>query len=48
MTTDNAGQMLQEAHELNEKYNNCDLCRHMIADLIECIEKEYRRRVSGE
>lgn len=48
ITIDNAGQMLQEARELNKKYNNCDLCRHMLADLIECIEKEYRRRVSGE
>lgn len=40
--------LMQEAHQLNEKYNNCNLCRHMIADLIECIEKEYKRRVPGE
>jgi hypothetical protein len=37
------GLMLQEAHELNQKYD-CELCRHMVADLIECIEDEQRRR----
>lgn len=41
-----AEKMLQEAHELNSKYD-CDLCRYMLTDLIICIQ-EYRRRVSGE
>lgn len=47
-TQDNAADMLQEARELNKKYDDCNLCRHMIADLIECIEFERRRRGSGE
>lgn len=37
--------MMQQAHELNQKYD-CDLCRHMIADLIVCIEDEWKRRNS--
>ena len=43
MTEDNIDQILQEAREINQKYN-CDLCRHMVVDLIECIEEEYKRR----
>ncbi len=43
LTQDNASQMMQEAYELKHRYG-CSLCRHMIADLIECIEVEYRRR----
>lgn len=43
----NADQMMQEARELNQKYD-CDLCRHMLADLIVCIEDEYRRRDKSE
>ncbi len=46
LTQDNVGQMMQEAYALEHKYD-CSLCRHMIADLIECIEAEYRRREEG-
>lgn len=41
ITPHDPDQMLREAHELNRKYE-CELCRHMIADLIECIENEWR------
>ncbi|MGF7145315.1 hypothetical protein HNQ56_003756 [Anaerotaenia torta] len=33
--------MMQEAYTLEHKYD-CSLCRHMVADLIECIENERR------
>ena len=38
-------QMMQEAYALEHKYD-CSLCRHMIADLIECIENERRSEPS--
>jgi hypothetical protein len=41
LTLDNIGQMMQEAYALEHKYDG-GLCRHMIADLIECIENERR------
>ena len=39
--------MRQEAIELDRKYD-CELCRHMVADLIECIEEEWRLKNNGE
>ncbi len=44
-TVYNPDLMLHEARELNWKYD-CDLCRHITADLIICIENE--RRMQGD
>jgi hypothetical protein len=46
-TPDKVEQMLQEAYAISKKYD-CSLCRTMLAELIICIEEEYRRRDKGE
>jgi hypothetical protein len=43
----NADAMMQEVHAINQKYD-CKLCRHMLVDLIVCIQNEWKRRNQSE
>jgi hypothetical protein len=43
LTLENAGQMMQEVHEIEKKYP-FQLCRDILVGLVESIEEEYRKR----
>lgn len=43
MSESNIDTMMQEAHEISHKFN-CELCNNLMANLVTCIEEEWRRR----
>jgi hypothetical protein len=47
LTQENAGEMMQEYRELNQRYPY-ELCYVNLLNLLECIENEFRRRVPSE
>jgi hypothetical protein len=46
LTLSNAGQLMQDVRRLNEKYD-CELCRQLLLNLVECIEEDFLNKQGG-